>query len=199
MENPAALSVRHVPMGPGVDIGTSFWKLNRMQKALRARLNAGLLCAFFALVIGPSAVLAQSGSAGGSIGNDEKSLSGTRSEPRSAAPESSSPRSKLEDELRGSSSKRSGGGGGGSFDGAWVVASVGTNCSGGSTTAVVVSSGRIIGQGVSGTVSPSGAASAVGNSNGIRVISSGRLSGRRGSGSFRQSDGCIGRWTATKN
>jgi hypothetical protein len=36
-------------------------------------------------------------------------------------------------------------------------------------------SGRIIGQGVSDTVSPSGAASAVGNSNGITVISNGRL------------------------
>jgi len=58
---------------------------------------------------------------------------------------------------------------------------------------------RIIGQGVSGTVSPSGAASAVGNSNGITVIGNGRLSGRSGSGSFRQSDGCVGRWTATKD
>jgi hypothetical protein len=54
-------------------------------------------------------------------------------------------------------------------------------------------SGRIIGQGVSDTVSPSGAASAVGNSNGITVISNGRLSGRSGSGSFRQSDGWVGR------
>ena len=54
-------------------------------------------------------------------------------------------------------------------------------------------------QGVSGHVSPSGAASAVGNANGITVISSDHLSGRSGSGSFRQSDGCVGRWTATKN
>jgi hypothetical protein len=48
-------------------------------------------------------------------------------------------------------------------------------------------------------VSPSGAASAVGNANGITIISRGHLSGRGGSGSFRQSDGCVGRWTATKN
>jgi len=61
-----------------------------------------------------------------------------------------------------------------------------------------VSSG-IIGQGFSGTVSPRGAASAVGNSNGITVIGNGRLSGRSGSGSFRQSDGRVGRWTATKD
>jgi hypothetical protein len=39
----------------------------------------------------------------------------------------------------------------------------------------------------------------VGNSNGITVIGNGRLSDRSGSGSFRQSDGCVGRWTATKN
>jgi hypothetical protein len=37
----------------------------------------------------------------------------------------------------------------------------------------------------------------VGNSNGITVIGNGRLSDRSGSGSFRQSDGCVGRWTAT--
>jgi hypothetical protein len=88
--------------------------------------------------------------------------------------------------------------GGGSFDGAWVVLSVG--CGGSSTNAVVVSSGRIIGEGiVSGRVSPGGAASAVGNAgNGVTVISSGHLSGRGGSGSFRRSDGCSGRWTASK-
>jgi hypothetical protein len=80
-----------------------------------------------------------------------------------------------------------------------LVVRVGTTCSGSSTSAAVVSSGRIIGQGVSGHVSPNGAASAVGNANGITVISSGHPSGRSGSGSFRQSDGCVGRWTATKN
>jgi hypothetical protein len=194
MGNPAASSVPYVPMVPGVDIWNSFWKLKAMQTARRARLVAGLLCVFFAF--GLSAVLAQSGSAGGSIGNDEKSFSGTRSEPRSA-PESSFPQNTPVDEPRGSPSKRSEGGGVG-FDGAWVVVSVGTNCSGGSTTAVVVSSGRIIGRGSSGTVSPSGAVSAVGNSNGVTIISSGHLSGRRGSGSFRQSDGCVGRWSASK-
>jgi hypothetical protein len=37
----------------------------------------------------------------------------------------------------------------------------------------------------------------VGNSNGITVIGNGRLSDSGGSGSFRQSDGCVGRGTAT--
>jgi hypothetical protein len=34
--------------------------------------------------------------------------------------------------------------------------------------------------------------------NGITITHVGRLSGRSGSGSFRQSDGCAGRWTASK-
>jgi hypothetical protein len=34
---------------------------------------------------------------------------------------------------------------------------------------------------------------------GITIISRGHLSGRSGSGSFRQSDGCVGRWSVTKN
>jgi hypothetical protein len=53
-------------------------------------------------------------------------------------------------------------------------------------------------QGLSGTVSPSCAASSVGNYDGITVISSGRVSGRSGSGTFRRSDGCTGRWTSSK-
>ena len=52
--------------------------------------------------------------------------------------------------------RKSGGAGGSSFDGAWVVNRVGITCSGSSRNAVVVTSGRIIGQGVSGTVSPNG-------------------------------------------
>ena len=64
---------------------------------------------------------------------------------------------------------------------------------------VIVSSGSIVGQGVSGTVSPSGAASAVGNASGITIISRSHLAGRNSSGSIRQSDGCVGCWTATKN
>jgi hypothetical protein len=171
-----------------------------MPDAIRCRKKIAIICVLLAVAIGPGVARAQSGSTGGSIGNDEKSLSGSRQAPRSVEPERPARRSNPEaEEPRRSASRRSGGGGGGgSFDGAWVVVGVGTTCSGGSTTAVVVSSGRIIGQGVSGQVSASGSASAVGNSNGITVISSGRLSGRSGSGTFRQSDGCAGRWTASK-
>jgi hypothetical protein len=161
-------------------------------------IRHGIGLALLAFAATANVALAQSGSGGGSIGNDEKSLSGSRS----AEPAAPARRSKPEaDKPRRSTSRRSGGGGGGgggNFDGAWVVVSVGTTCSGSSTTAVVVSSGKIIGEGLTGTVNPSGFASSVGNYNGITVISSGHVSGRSGSGTFKRSDGCVGRWTSSK-
>ena len=172
-----------------------------MRSAIRRRIKIAFLCTALAVAIGPDLSLAQPGSAGGSIGNDEKSLSGSRQEPRSVKTGKPARRSKPEaEEPRRSTSRRSGGGGGGAgnYDGAWVVVSVGITCSGSSTTAVVVSSGKIIGEGLRGTVSPSGAASSVGNYDGITVTSSGHVSGRSGSGTFKRSDGCIGRWTSSK-
>ena len=164
-----------------------------MQNAIRCRIKIALLCMSFIVAISPGAAFAQSGSAGGSIGNDEKSLSGSRS----AEPERPARRSKPEtDEPRRSAPRRSGGGGG-NFDGAWVVNSVGTPC-GSSTTAIVVTSGKIIGDGLSGTVSPSGAASSVGNYGSITVFSSGHFSARSGSGTFKRSDGCTGTWVVSK-
>jgi hypothetical protein len=167
-----------------------------MQNAIRHHIKITILVASLAAMVVPRTALAQSGSAGGSIGNDEKSLSGSRS----AEPERPARRSKPEaEEPRRSGSRRSGGGeAGGNFDGAWIVVSVGTTCSGSSTTAVVVSSGKIIGEGLRGTVSPSGAASSVGNYGDVTVISSGHVSGRSGSGTFKRSDGCVGRWTSSK-
>ncbi len=164
-----------------------------MPKAIHHGLALSSLV--FAVAVTSLPVLAQSGSAGGSIGNEEKSLSGSRGNPSTElAP--SSQKSKPASGDHRASSRRSGVGR--SFDGAWVVVSVGTTCSGSSKTAVVVSSGKIIGQGVDGYVSPSGSASAVSQSNGVTISSVGRLSGRSGSGTFRQSDGCSGRWSATK-
>jgi len=166
-----------------------------MQKMIRYGIGLALL-AFAATA---NVALAQSGSGGGSIGNDEKSLSGSRS----AEPAAQARRSRPDaDEPPRSSSRRSGGaggsGGGSNFDGAWVVVSVGTTCSGSSMTAVVVSSGRIIGEGLTGTVNPNGFASSVGNYTGIVVMSSGHVSGRSGAGTFKRSDGCVGRWTSSK-
>jgi len=153
------------------------------------------------LALSAPAALAQSGSAGGSIGNDEKSLSGSRQESspgRSAEPAPSARRSKpAADDQRASSRRGGGGSGGGSFDGAWAVTSVG--CGGSSSGATVVTSGRVIGEGVSGTVSSSGSVHTFGQAGGgITYTGAGRLSGRSGSGTFRRSDGCSGTWTASK-
>ena len=166
-----------------------------MRDVVRHSTLIALLALFVSVASG---VLAQSGSVGGSIGNDEKSLSGSREPP--PPPEAPARRSKPDaEEPRGAVRKSGGGGGGGnSFDGAWIVSSVGVTCSGTSSNAVVVTSGKIIGQTARGTVSPDGKVYGTSTGNGIRVITVGRLSGRTGGGKFRQSDGCTGRWTAAK-
>jgi hypothetical protein len=165
-----------------------------MQNAIRRCL----LLASLVVAVGPAAALAQSGSSGGSIGNDDKSLSGSREAP-SVESERSARRSKPEAEEPRRTDRKSGGGGTGNFDGPWIAVGVGTNCQGSAAVAWVISGGRVIGQGVSGGVSPSGAyrATSVG-SDGIVLTATGRLSGNRGSGTYIRSDGCAGRWTASK-
>jgi len=168
-----------------------------MRDIAQRTINTTLLCITCIFAITTSAAFAQSGSAGGSIGNDEKSLSGSRSTPRAVESEKPARRNKPRAEpAEPRRASRTSGGGGGNFDGAWIVNSVG--CGGTSRGAVVVTSGRIIGEGVSGTVSGSGGVRTVGNFSGVTVTSSGHLSGRNGSGAFRRSDGCNGSWTASK-
>lgn len=149
-----------------------------------------------AMPTGPA--LAQSGSGGGSIGNDEKSLSGSREAPRSVEPQKPARRSKPEAEETRRAPRKSGGsgGGGGNFDGAWAVVSVG--CGGTTNGAIIITSGKILGDGLSGQVGPNGSATAVGAAGGVTWNSSGRFASRSGSGSFRRSDGCVGSWTASK-
>lgn len=141
-------------------------------------------------VIHPTALYAQ-GSAGGSIGNDDKSVSGSSSRPAAAPDRSRS-------ENRSHRPRRSEGGGADNFDGAWMVYAVGTTCQGSSSNAIVITSGKIVGQTARGTVSSNGTVHGYASSNGITITTTGRLSGRRGGGTFRQSDGCAGRWTAVK-
>jgi hypothetical protein len=157
------------------------------------RHSIPLLALLIPLVCGSGLAIAQSGSSGGSIGNDEKSLSGSRATESSKPARRSQPEA---DEPRRASRKN--GGGGGNFDGAWIVSGVGVTCQGTSSNAVVVTSGKIIGQTARGTVSPDGRVYGTSTGNGITVITTGRLSGRSGGGTFRQSDGCTGTWTASK-
>lgn len=170
-----------------------------MPNPIRRPTRIALLCAL-AVAIGPATALAQSGSAGGSIGNDEKSVSGSRQAPRSVETEKPVRRSKPEAGEPRRAARKSGGGagsGGGNFDGAWVAHSVGTTC-GAATERFIISSGRLSGELSSGQVSPNGSTTSGGSASGVSWNSSGRFSGRSGSGTFRRSDGCTGRWTASK-
>ena len=165
-----------------------------MRDVVRHSTGIALLAVFVSVASGTGVALAQSGSAGGSIGNDEKSLSGSREPPRAADAPARRSKPEVEEPRR----KGSGGGGSNGFDGAWIVSSVGVTCSGSSSNAVVVTSGKIIGQTARGTVSPDGRVYGTSSGNGITVLTVGRLSGRSGGGTFKQSDGCTGRWTAAK-
>ncbi|WP_262049074.1 hypothetical protein [Bradyrhizobium sp. Bra78] len=166
-----------------------------MQNQFRYCLEAALLSAALAVAALPDMARAQSGSAGGSIGNDEKSLSGSRQTPRAAEPSKPARRSRPEADAPGRAPQRSGGGG--NLDGAWVLTSVGTPC-GTSTDAVVITGGKLVGQYGTAQVSPNGATSGVGAAGSLTWTMSGRFSGRSGSGTFRRSDGCAGSWTGSK-
>ena len=166
-----------------------------MRNAIRCSMGIGLLSLVMSTMVGPVTSFAQ-GSAGGSVGNDEKSLSGSRDAPRAVESPARRSRSKPESAEPRRAARTGGGGSGGNFDGAWVVNSVG--CGSITRGAVVVTSGRVIGEGVTGTISANGAVRTVGNYNGIVVNSSGRVSSRSGSGTFQQSNGCGGTWTASK-
>jgi len=169
-----------------------------MPNAIRRQIRIFLLSAL-AVAIVPATALAQSGSAGGSIGNDEKSVSGSRQAPRSVETEKPARRSKPEAEKPRRAARESGGGGGGggNFDGAWVAHSTGTTC-GAATEKFVISSGRLSGELSSGRVNPNGSTTSGGSASGLTWNSTGRFSGRSGSGTFVRSDGCTGRWTASK-
>jgi hypothetical protein len=162
---------------------------------VRTLTEAILLSAALAVAAPPDPARAQSGSAGGSIGNDEKSLSGSRATPRAAEPSKPVRRSRSESEAPSQAPRKSGGGG--NIDGAWVLTSIGTPC-GSSSDTVVISGGKMVGQYGTAQVSPNGGVSGVGSAGSLSWTMSGRFSGRSGSGTFRRSDGCAGSWTGSK-
>ena len=172
-----------------------------MQNLILRSIGTGLVSLLLLVGFGAGLALAQSGSAGGSIGNDEKSLSGSRQTPRAVESEKPARKNKPEAEEPRRASRKSGGGasggGGGNFDGAWVAVAVGTPC-GSSTERFVISGGSLSGELSSGQVSPNGSTRTGGSVSGLSWTSTGRFSGRTGSGSFVRSDGCSGRWTASK-
>ena len=169
-----------------------------MQAALPVKRIAAAagLAAVIALSLSCAPAQAQ-GSTGGSIGKQDKAVSGDRGGGGGVSKPAVRERSSRSER----SSKRSsgGGGGGGNFDGTWASASQGrTTCSDRTTDVVTISGGRMSGTGFTGRVSGSGSVSGIWAGSGISATVSGRLSGSHGSGSFRRSDGCVGTWTLSK-
>jgi hypothetical protein len=170
-----------------------------MQFVVRRNIRTALVCASLALITATSVALAQSGSAGGSIGNDEKSVSGSRPPPSEDRPRSARRSHETEQPRRAARRSGGGGGGGGNFDGTWAYTGVGTNCQGSGSGTLVIAGGRVNGPGSSGSVSSSGAYHAAGvGADGLSYSVNGRMSGTTGGGTFSRSDGCVGRWTALK-
>jgi hypothetical protein len=159
--------------------------MHHLRLVLRASASAGLL-----LLGWGCAVCFAQGSSGGSIGNDDKSVSGTRN----VEPERAPRRSTSEPEARRAPA-HGGGGGGSKFDGAWTFVVVGC---GSGNVAGVVAGGRLSVPNGGGSVGPGGALHAVAAANGVTTVASGHLSGAGGGGVFSRSDGCAGRWTAMK-
>jgi hypothetical protein len=153
------------------------------------------LAAVMALHLHAAPALAQ-GATGGSIGKQDKSLSGDQDGggSRSTSPKRERPSSSER------SSKRSsgGGGGGGNYDGTWTAASIGQTCNVQSASVVSISGGHMTAEGFSGRVS-GGSVTGSWSGSGMSANFTGRISGRSGSGSWRRSDGCIGRWSMSKN
>ena len=166
-----------------------------MQNTFHVSILIGLLTLLMSLTFGSSVSFAQSGSAGGSIGNDEKSLVGSRPTSRAAETRKRARPNKPRAEEPRRASRNSGGGGSNNFDGAWVARSIGC---GNATERFVISGGNLSGDLSSGQVSLNGSTKSGGSASGLSWSSSGRFSGRSGSGTFRRSDGCSGTWTASK-
>jgi hypothetical protein len=170
-----------------------------MQSNVQRAFTSALLCASFIIAAGAGTAFAQ-GSAGGSVGNDEKSLSGSRETLRSVEKPArrSKPRPEADEPRRAARQSGGGGGGGGSgnYDGVWLVTA--TGCGSTTTTTVVISSGRMVFEGGSGTINAAGVSHGVGVYNGVTVTSTGRAQGRTGYGTFRTSDGCTGTLTSAK-
>lgn len=136
------------------------------------------------------------GATGGSLGNDNKSLSGSSAEPRAA-----SPVRRERSERRDALPRRGGGDGSGSvarFDGSWRITFTGQTkiCAGMTASSTLTISGGRTSDG--GSVNASGALQGVANSSGVSAVMTGRLSSRGGGGSMQMSNGCSGRWTAVK-
>ena len=141
------------------------------------------------------------GSTGGSIGKQDKSVSGGEDgggASRSTSRERERPAKSERSSKRERSGGGGGGGGGGNFDGTWASASQGTTCTDRTSSVVAISGGNMVSDGFTGRVTSSGSVTGMWAGSGLSASVSGHMSGRSGSGTFRRSDGCVGTWTLSK-
>lgn len=171
----------------GQDFVGSTILMDNLGSVARAVILVGLL-----IVGGCSDSFAQ-GSTGGTIGKEDKSVSGTRSSEPEARPER---RSKPKSEARRAPARGGGGGGSASrFDGKWTF--VATGCGAG-TKHGDISGGKISSWGGGGQVSASGVMRASFTAFGKSNVVAGHLYGVTGTGTYTRNDGCTGPWTAIK-
>jgi hypothetical protein len=140
-----------------------------------------------ALLLEPSGVFAQAGSAGGTVGVQEKSTSGGQE--REARPRPSK---------RVSRAPASEGRAAASIDGTWAVSATG-RCVPPWQLTFLINNGVISGSGAAGQVSRGGSASGHVLVLALRFDFIGHFGGRQASGTFTGADGCPGTWSATKS
>jgi len=139
----------------------------------------------------------QPGSAGGTIGKTNKSLSGGEdTEPQRQPNPEAHIRHRATTEK--STVRRPSAGSGGNYDGVWNTVAIGQTCSDTYTFVITALSGRLTAPGCSGSVTSGGSVRGVCNGGDLTGVISGHVSGRSGSGRFKRSDGCVGSWTAVK-
>ena len=129
------------------------------------------------------------GSMGGTIGKEDKSVSGTRGSEsgqpeRGRKPKSAARRAPAREGGRVSR-----------FDGRWTFIAAGC---GAGTKRGVISGGAISSSGGSGQVSSGGSMRASFTVFGKATVAVGRLSGVTGTGTYTRVDGCKGPWTAIR-
>jgi hypothetical protein len=145
-------------------------------------------------------MLAQAGSTGGTIANQNKAVSGDQSGPGPAAvgrPRRSGKKG-YEPEPRRSKPPAAEGGARASYDGTWNVVSIGS-CGYRDQVTVTVSDGVMSGPGITGHIAAGGSVSAVLSVLGLRAQITGHASSNHGSGTWTRNDGCTGHWTSDKS
>jgi hypothetical protein len=97
----------HVANITFLETQSKFWQSDFMKSTIQSNFASALLTVSLAIAINPVGAFAQ-GSAGGSIGNDDKAVSGSREAPRAVEPSKPARRSKPEAEEPRRASRKSG-------------------------------------------------------------------------------------------